>query len=81
MINGCRYCLQHHLAWSKRVGLTTEDWNALKKGDYFRFNEKEQAALTYAEKLTRTPREIVDADFNQLKKSTSQSRRSLICTC
>ena len=68
MINGCRYCLQHHLASSKRVGLTTEDWNALKKGDYSHFNEKEQAALTYAEKLTSTPREIVDADFNQLKK-------------
>jgi uncharacterized peroxidase-related enzyme len=68
MINGCRYCLQHHLASSKRVGLTTEDWNVLKKGDYSRFNEKEQAALTYAEKLTRTPREVVDADFNQLKE-------------
>jgi uncharacterized peroxidase-related enzyme len=68
MINGCRYCLQHHLASSKRVGLSMEDWNALKQGDYSRFNEKEQAALTYAEKLTRNPREVADADFNQLKK-------------
>lgn len=31
MINGCRYCLQHHLASSKRVGLTAEDWGALKQ--------------------------------------------------
>lgn len=31
MINGCRYCLQHHLASSKRVGLTAEDWGALKR--------------------------------------------------
>src|ERR1700691_3503583 len=35
-LNGCQYCLQHHLASSKRVGLTPEDWNALKHGDYSR---------------------------------------------
>src|SRR4030088_525623 len=51
-LNGCRYCLQHHLASSKRVGLTPEDWGALKQGNYSRFSEKERAALAYAEKLT-----------------------------
>src|SRR5579863_7804564 len=60
-INGCRYCTQHHVASSKRVGLTAEDWTALKAGDYSRFGEKERAALTYIEKLTRTPREINQA--------------------
>src|SRR5437867_5192900 len=44
-INNCHYCLQHHLASSKRVGLTAEDWNALKVGDYARFGEKAQVAL------------------------------------
>jgi uncharacterized peroxidase-related enzyme len=68
MINGCRYCLQHHLASSKRVGLTAEDWSALKQGNYSSYNEKERAALTYAEKLTRSPHEITDVDFNELKK-------------
>jgi len=68
MINGCRYCLQHHLASSKRVGLTPEDWSALKQGDYSRFSEKERAALVYVEKLTRSPHDITDADFNELKK-------------
>jgi uncharacterized peroxidase-related enzyme len=67
-INGCRYCLQHHVASSKRVGLTAEDWKALKEGDYTRFSEKEQAALSYAEKLTRAPREVGDGDFTILKK-------------
>ena len=33
LINGCHYCTQHHLASSKRVGLTSEDWAALKAGD------------------------------------------------
>jgi uncharacterized peroxidase-related enzyme len=68
MINGCRYCLQHHLASSKRATVTPEDWNALKQGNYSRFSEKERAALTYVEKLTRTPHDISDTDFNALKK-------------
>src|SRR5579863_7996950 len=61
LINGCRYCTQHHVASSKRAGLTAEDWSALKSGDYSRFSPKEQTALTYIEKLTRTPREINQA--------------------
>jgi uncharacterized peroxidase-related enzyme len=68
MINQCRYCLQHHLASSKRVGLTPEDWATLKQGSYSSFSENERAALTYAEKLTRAPRDITDADFSELKK-------------
>lgn len=67
-INGCRYCTQHHLASSKRVGLTAEDWTGLKAGNYSRYGEKERAALTYAEKLTRVPHEIVETDFDELKK-------------
>src|SRR5215475_9133125 len=33
-INECRYCLQHHLASSKRAGVTPEDWAALKIGNH-----------------------------------------------
>jgi uncharacterized peroxidase-related enzyme len=72
LINGCHYCTQHHLASSKRVGLTGEDWAALKAGDYSRYDEKEAAALKYVEKLTRTPREISDEDFASLKKNFSE---------
>ena len=68
MINGCRYCLQHHLASSKRVGLTPEDWSALKQGNYSSLSEKEKAALGYAELLTRDPHEVTDRDFSELKK-------------
>jgi uncharacterized peroxidase-related enzyme len=71
LINGCRYCTQHHVAASKRAGLTADDWQALKRGDYSRFSEKEQAALAYAEKLTRTPHEVNDADFSPLNKHFS----------
>src|SRR5579872_2508235 len=70
-INGCHYCEQHHVASSKRVGLTAEDWSALKAGDYSRYTEKEQTALAYSEKLTRTPQEVTDGDFEKLKKHFS----------
>ena len=67
LINQCHYCLQYHLASSKRVGLTPDDWAALKQGNYSRFTEKEQAALAYAEKLTRAPHSVSDADVSGLK--------------
>ena len=71
MLNHCNYCLQHHLAASKRVGLSPDDWAALKKADYGRFTEKEQTALRYAEKVTKASHEINDADFATLKKHFS----------
>jgi uncharacterized peroxidase-related enzyme len=72
LINGCRYCTQHHVAPAKRAGLTAEDWTALKAGNYSHYTEKERAALSYVEKLTRAPREITEADFDQLKKHFSE---------
>ena len=71
LINGCHYCTQHHLASSKRVGLTPEDWSVLKIGDYSRYTDKERAALGYVDKLTRTPHDVTDADFVLLKNQFS----------
>ena len=72
-INGCHYCQQHHVASSKRVGLAAEDWKALRDGNYARFTEKERTALAYADKLTRAPQDITDADFEKLKKDFSDA--------
>jgi uncharacterized peroxidase-related enzyme len=72
LINGCRYCTQHHLASSKRVGLTADDWASLKAGNYQHYSDKERAALTYVEKLTRTPSDIADADFVPLRQHFSE---------
>ena len=74
MINVCNYCLQHHLAGSKRVGITPEEWQELKNGDYGKFSPKEQAALQFAEKLTRESRNINDADFDALKQHYSEDQ-------
>jgi len=67
LINACHYCTQHHIASSKRVGLTADDWTALTTGDYSRYSEKERVALVYVEKLTRNPHSISDGDFPPLK--------------
>lgn len=72
LINGCHYCTQHHLASSKRVGLTADDWAALKGGDYTRYSEKERATLIYVEKLTRSPHGITDTDFSPLTRNFSE---------
>jgi len=72
LINQCYYCTQHHVASSKRAGLTAEDWTALTAGNYSRYGEKERAALTYIEKLTRASHEITETDFDELKKNFSE---------
>ncbi|MGA9510404.1 MAG: carboxymuconolactone decarboxylase family protein [Candidatus Sulfotelmatobacter sp.] len=72
LINGCRYCTQHHVASSKRAGLTSEDWTALKAGNYSRYGVKERTALVYVERLTRAPHEITESDFDELKKHFSE---------
>jgi uncharacterized peroxidase-related enzyme len=72
LFNQCCYCTQHHVASSKRAGLTAEDWAGLKAGNYARYSEREQAALNYTEKLTRAPHEIAEGDFDELKKNFSE---------
>lgn len=67
MINQCHYCMQHHLSSSQRAGLTPEDWKALKNPAASSFTDKEKAALAFAEKLTRSPHDISDADISALK--------------
>jgi uncharacterized peroxidase-related enzyme len=72
LINGCRYCTQHHVTSSKRVALTPEHWAAQKAGDYSRYEDKMRIALTYTEKLTRAPQSITDTDFAPLREEFSE---------
>ncbi len=66
--------MQHHIASSKRVGLTAADWKALNAGDYSNFRTNEQAALNYAEKLTRELQNVSDADIEALKQHFSPAQ-------
>ncbi|HEY6302077.1 MAG TPA: carboxymuconolactone decarboxylase family protein [Terriglobales bacterium] len=74
LINGCHYCTQHHIQGAKRVGLTPQEMNALKEGNYSGFGAPELIALGYAEKLTRTPDGASDSDFTGLKKHFSDEQ-------
>ena len=74
MLNQCHYCLQHHLASSKRVGVTPEDWHALKSGEYTRFTDAERDALKFAEKLTKTSWLIDPSDIETLKRHFSEDQ-------
>jgi alkylhydroperoxidase family enzyme len=60
--------MQHHLASSKRAGLTPQDWKALKNHDLASFADSEKAALIYAGKLTREPWLVTDDDIAGLKQ-------------
>lgn len=70
LINRCHYCSQHHIQGAKRL-FTLEQMRAIKNGDYSGFAAPEQAALRYAEKLTRAADSATDADFAELKKHFS----------
>jgi uncharacterized peroxidase-related enzyme len=74
LINGCHYCTQHHIQGAKRVGLTPEQMKTLKEGHYSGFGLAEQAALGYAERLTRTPDSASDTDFTELKEYFSDEQ-------
>ena len=74
MLNQCHYCLQHHLASSKRVGVTPDDWQALKNGDFTRFTDAERDALKFAEKLTKTSWLIDPSDIERLKRHLSEAQ-------
>jgi uncharacterized peroxidase-related enzyme len=73
MINECHYCLQHHLASSKRAGVTPEEWKALKEGNHSQLTDKERTAVMYAEVLTRVPGKIEEEDVEELKKYFSDA--------
>jgi uncharacterized peroxidase-related enzyme len=68
MINQCVYCTQHHMVAAKKLGLRPEDWKSLNDRDLPRFSDVEQAALCYAEKLTRLPASIDDEDLQELRQ-------------
>jgi alkylhydroperoxidase family enzyme len=66
--------MQHHLASSKRAGLTEDDWKALKDPKSAEFGAQTKVALTFAEKLTRTPWEVGDSDIAGLKQHFSDEQ-------
>ncbi len=76
-INNCQYCVDHHVAGLKRLVCDDARFAALEVAlraamdgaDSLPgiFTQKEQAALSYAAKLTRTPADIGENDIAALR--------------
>lgn len=54
--------------------MTPEDVQALRSGDLARFSKPEQAALRYAEKITRGPTNSASAEADALKALFSEEQ-------
>ncbi len=60
--------------------MTADDWKQLKTNDYSKFTPKEQAALRYAEKITKGPTNTASAEADELKKHFSEAQIvDLVC--
>lgn len=73
-INGCRYCVEHHLAGMRRALAEpdrAEVWTrALESGPREEvFDTRQRAALAYAEQLALAPADIEENDIQLLRKS------------
>ena len=60
--------------------MTQEDWKQLKSNDYSKFTPKEQAALRYADKMTKGPTNTASAEADALKQHFSEDQIvDLVC--
>lgn len=60
--------------------MTPEDWKQLKNSDYSKFTPKEQAALKYADKMTKGPTNTASAEADELKKHFTEDQIvDLVC--
>ncbi|MCX7559149.1 peroxidase-related enzyme [Sulfitobacter sp. F26204] len=72
-LNHCDYCIAHHFAGLKRLMRDDARADALRHAidagdiDAAPLDAREQAALTYARKLTIAPQEMVEGDVQKLR--------------
>lgn len=75
-LNGCEYCARAHTPAAKRAGITAEQIDAL--NFYERsplFDEKDKAALLYAERMTRAAGAgLRDMAVGELKKHFTEDQ-------
>ncbi len=72
-LNGCGYCVEHHFAGMKRLMRDDTRADALRvaiEGDDIAampLDPREQAAMRYAERLTKTPADMDEMDIKALR--------------
>ena len=78
-LNGCRYCLQHHLAGLKRLlpADRHRDADCLADGRVTRLPDREAAMVAYATKLATNPHDMQQSDVDALRDAGLDDRAIL----
>ena len=73
-INGCAFCLQHHVLLSERIGVPVDKLHlvaAWREAPIF--SARERAALAWAEALTLLPGGVTDEVYAEAKREFSET--------
>jgi AhpD family alkylhydroperoxidase len=73
-INGCAFCVQHHVLLAEKLGISADKLNLLVVWrEAPQFSEREQAALAWTEALTVLEDGVGDEVFAQARVQFSES--------
>ncbi|HZR87779.1 MAG TPA: carboxymuconolactone decarboxylase family protein [Bradyrhizobium sp.] len=71
-INGCAFCLQHHVLQAERLGLSADKINLVAVWrEAPIFSPRERAALAWTEALTSVPDGVSDAVYEEARREFS----------
>ena len=72
-INGCAFCVQHHILFSERLGVPADKLNLVVVWrETPLFSARERAALTWAEALTLLPDGVSDEVYAEARAHFSE---------
>ena len=73
-INGCAFCLQHHVLLSERIGVPVDKLHLVAVWrEAPIFSARERAALAWAEALTLLPGGVGDEVYSEAKREFSET--------
>lgn len=74
-INGCAFCLQHHLTAARALKVSREKLDLLVAWqDAAAFTERERAALAWTEALTEITLGVSDDDYDDVREHFSEAQ-------
>ena len=73
-INGCAFCVQHHILFSERIGVPADKLNLVAVWrEAPNFSPRERAALAWAEALTFLPEGVSDEVHAEASREFSET--------
>ncbi|MBR0775372.1 carboxymuconolactone decarboxylase family protein [Bradyrhizobium diazoefficiens] len=73
-INGCAFCVQHHILFSERIGVPADKLNLVAVWrEAPVFSPRERAALAWAEALTFLPEGVSDEIYAEATREFSET--------